>query len=245
MRLFLGLCSRSHNPSASISGGTQTPNRPRSPSFSPYQPPTGLLVVTAPRLDSAFLCGLLFVRAPEFNPVARQTEHLVKVIDTPDVVVQDGRADSADQHGFAVPLIDMHREVGCARRRFQKPRCGLAAVQMWHLDILYCGAYRGKSSVLMPGQSFGSPPGYAAPRWPPAPPPGRMPKRLGRQARLGHPQGTRPERLPYERGPRSSRPSRRPHHESRQNLECPVRLRRCDSRRKCVRPSSSCRSDAS
>src|SRR3989475_2630284 len=41
IRLFLGLCSTSAMPSASSSGGMYMPNRPRSPFFSPYHPPTG------------------------------------------------------------------------------------------------------------------------------------------------------------------------------------------------------------
>src|SRR5262249_22251136 len=41
IRLPLASCSSSHSPSASINGGTYTPNRPRSPFFSPYHPPFG------------------------------------------------------------------------------------------------------------------------------------------------------------------------------------------------------------
>ena len=42
IRLFFGLCSSSQRPSASINGGTYTPNLPRKPFFNPYHPPTGL-----------------------------------------------------------------------------------------------------------------------------------------------------------------------------------------------------------
>src|SRR6185437_14628874 len=42
IRLFLASCVISASPSASISGGMYTPNRPRRPFLSPYQPPTGL-----------------------------------------------------------------------------------------------------------------------------------------------------------------------------------------------------------
>src|SRR3989454_10961258 len=41
MRLFLALCSTSASPTASTSGGTYTPKRPRKPFLSPYQPPIG------------------------------------------------------------------------------------------------------------------------------------------------------------------------------------------------------------
>ena len=42
IRLFLASWVTSASPSASISGGMYTPNRPRRPFLSPYQPPTGL-----------------------------------------------------------------------------------------------------------------------------------------------------------------------------------------------------------
>src|SRR5205823_13147066 len=41
IRLFFGLCSTSASPSASSTGGTYMPKRPRRPFFRPYQPPTG------------------------------------------------------------------------------------------------------------------------------------------------------------------------------------------------------------
>src|SRR3979411_2748704 len=41
IRLFLGLCSTSASPIASMTGGTYIAKRPRKPFFSPYQPPTG------------------------------------------------------------------------------------------------------------------------------------------------------------------------------------------------------------
>src|SRR6267143_1146579 len=43
IRLFLGRCSTSASPIASMTGGTYIPKRPRKPFFSPYQPPTGFL----------------------------------------------------------------------------------------------------------------------------------------------------------------------------------------------------------
>ena len=44
MRLFFGLCSTSASPSASGTGGTYIPKRPRNPFFKPYQPFTGFVV---------------------------------------------------------------------------------------------------------------------------------------------------------------------------------------------------------
>src|SRR3954471_8665994 len=44
IRLFLELCSTSARPSASSTGGTYIPKRPRNPFFRPYQPFIGLLL---------------------------------------------------------------------------------------------------------------------------------------------------------------------------------------------------------
>ncbi len=56
--LFLALCSSSHSPSSSMSGGTYTPKRPRSP----------------------FFRGLLFICASKVYPASGALEHVVQVV---------------------------------------------------------------------------------------------------------------------------------------------------------------------
>ena len=99
IRLFLGLCSTSARPSASSTGGTYMPNRPRRPFLRPYQPLTGLVGDRPQASTVPCSGGLLLVGVAERHPVAALLQHGVQVLDAAQLVAKLGLADLDDQGG--------------------------------------------------------------------------------------------------------------------------------------------------
>src|SRR6266566_7028308 len=122
IRLFLGLCSTSARCRASKTGGTYMPNRPRSPFFRPYHPPTGFFGDRPQASTRTVRCWLLLVCAPQEHPVAVGLEHLMQVVDAPEVVAQLRAPRLHDERGRVQRLVTERLKLRRPARRLQVPR---------------------------------------------------------------------------------------------------------------------------
>ena len=85
-----------------------TPNRPRSPFFSPYQPPIGLSAIAAPRLDRPLGRRLLLVGAAERHPVALRLQQAWRSSIARACVHQLRPADLADDRRRVGRVVALH-----------------------------------------------------------------------------------------------------------------------------------------
>src|SRR6185369_16200407 len=83
--------------------------------------------VATPGLDGSGLRVPLLVRGAEVHPVAMLLQHRVEVVDRALVVLQDRRADLAEDRRWIGGVVDVHEVVGRAWWGLEDPRIRLRA----------------------------------------------------------------------------------------------------------------------
>ena len=146
IRLFFGLCSTSARPSASSTGGTYIPKRPRSPFFRPYQPLTGLVLERPQASTVPSAAGFCSSALPSEHPVAVLRQHGVQIVDAAQVIAKLRLADLHDERRRIGGVVPVRLVVGGPGRRLQLPRFfrGPESLALAHDAVPAVGVDRGE-----------------------------------------------------------------------------------------------------